>query len=330
MAEAETGQMSAVRAEHAARPRRPRPASKPGTPSSATAAASGGGKGGGGGGKASAQGAGKAAQGPGKAAQGRSENASGAGESTGGSGSGMSGLGMLPKLGKVLYPHLPIWGRLALKLLERLANHELKKPAEALTKPAEALKKPAEALMKPAEALKKPGQALTKPAEALEKTRGGIEFGGLKPGLPVQEAVDIAVPLGFAWQRWMELGFLPEGVDRVVDIARDGSQLEGRLDGESGSDWSAEILDERDRESFAWKSNEGSDCAGLVTFHSLSDRLTRLELTLDVVPRDAVDSAVLLTHLAHRRARRELRRFKAELELVSPDVYDRDEGTSSR
>lgn len=302
MAEAETGQMSAVRAEHAARPRRPRPASKPGTPSSATAAASGGGKGGGGGGKASAQGAGKAAQGPGKAAQGRSENASGAGESTGGSGSGMSGLGMLPKLGKVLYPHLPIWGRLALKLLERLAKHEQKKPAEALTKPA----------------------------EALGKTRGGIEFGGLRPGLPVQEAVDIAVPLGFAWQRWMELGFLPEGVDRVVDIARDGSQLEGRLGGESGSDWSAEILDERDRESFAWKSNEGSDCAGLVTFHSLGDRLTRLELTLDVVPRDAVDSAVLLTHLAHRRARRELRRFKAELELVSPDVYDRDEGTSSR
>jgi uncharacterized membrane protein len=127
----------------------------------------------------------------------------------------------------------------------------------------------------------------------------------------------------------MQLRFLPEGVDRVVEIEREDGELRGQLDGVAGGEWIAEVLDERERESFAWKSTEGSDCAGLVTFHSLSERLTRIELTLDVVPRHAKDSALLLTHIAGRRARGDLQRFKADLELVSPDVYADDEPASS-
>ena len=356
MAEADPSQMSAVREEHAVKPRRPRPATKPGTPASANTPGRGEDKG-------SRRGAGKGASGSrgsalgsgdGKEEQSDRSNSSGSGEEEskqlqlpGGRTLELPSLGKLPGVGKLPgldklsgleklpRPHLSIWTRLGLKLAKRLARHEVKKVMKRAGKSlgnveSGALEKPKEALEKSESVLKKPKMALEKSHPALERSGDALDFSSLKPALPVQEAIDIAVPVDFVWRRWMELEFLPEGVDRVVDIERDGNDLQGRLAGDSDDSWRAEILDERDGESFAWKSSEGSDCAGLVTFHSLSDRLTRLELTLDVVPRDAADSAVLLTHIAHRRARKELRRFKAELEAVSPDVYAGDEDSSSR
>jgi uncharacterized membrane protein len=209
-------------------------------------------------------------------------------------------------------PHLSIWARLAGKLLKKLAKHELRRLVDGKHWSLESVG----------------GDELEELRDRLGTLTAGA--GAAKPRLPIQESVDVAVPLDFAWSEWMQLRFLPEGVDHVTDLERDGGELRGRLGGDSGASWSAEVLDEREGESFAWKSNEGSDCAGLITFHRLSERLTRLELTLDVVPSDAAQSALLLSHLADRRARRELRRFKADLEVVSPDVYADDETSSSR
>lgn len=138
---------------------------------------------------------------------------------------------------------------------------------------------------------------------------------------PIQLSTDVAVPLPVVWREWMRLEFLPEGPHRVGDIERDGDTLSG-VTQPGGETWAAEILDERDLESFAWESRTGSDCAGLITFHRLSERLTRMELTLDVVPTGTSELVALATHLAEHRAGTDLRRFKARLEVMSPDLYD--------
>jgi uncharacterized membrane protein len=140
--------------------------------------------------------------------------------------------------------------------------------------------------------------------------------------LPIQCSIDIAVPLELAYEEWMKLETLPEGAHRVSDIERQGDSLRGRIRGlRSDMKWEAEILDDRPRESFAWLSKTGSDCAGLVTFHRLSDRLTRIELQLDVVPVGVEEAAELMLRLADRRAQADLRRLKAKLETISPDDY---------
>lgn len=138
---------------------------------------------------------------------------------------------------------------------------------------------------------------------------------------PIQRSIDAAVPVQVAWEEWMTLAWLPEGVARIRDIVREGDDgLTGKKS--QGARWSAEILDERHRQSFAWRSHQGTDCAGLVTFHDLSERLTRIELSLDVVPINLEQAAVLSTRLADRRTDADLRRFKARLELINPDLYE--------
>jgi len=140
--------------------------------------------------------------------------------------------------------------------------------------------------------------------------------------VPIQCSIDIAVPLELAYEEWMKLDFLPEGAHRVEDIERDGDSLTGRLTGTRRHvEWEAEIRDERPCEAFAWRSTVGSDCAGLLTFHRLSDRLTRLELELDVVPVHMEEAIELLLRIADRRAEGDIRRFKARLETISPDDY---------
>ncbi len=140
---------------------------------------------------------------------------------------------------------------------------------------------------------------------------------------PIQAAVDVAVPSPVAWGEWMRLEWLPDGGNRVIDIERDDAgELTGRLQGGDSEAWRAKILDEREDESFAWESVEGrSDCAGLITFHALSERLTRIELNLDVRAVSITQAMALASRLADRRVMADLRRFKARLELINPDVY---------
>lgn len=155
---------------------------------------------------------------------------------------------------------------------------------------------------------------------ATEVSRNAYEAGTSKL-VPIQLSIDVAVPIHVAWEEWRTWGCLPEGVHRIVDVERDGDSLIGHTAGPREVDWEAEIKDEREDESFAWLSVEGTDVAGLATFHQLSDRLTRIELDLDVVPTNPTEAMAMALHLAHRRAEADLRRFKAHVEFISPDAY---------
>ncbi len=188
-------------------------------------------------------------------------------------------------------------GREVLKLTSRLVRRTL---AERLPAPTEALAALAE--------------------HAGNGAHDGPALVGRLRSVPIQLSIDIAVPLDLAYEEWMKLEFLPEGAHTVRDIRRNGDRLRGRLPGRRER-WRAEVKEERRGESFAWRSTAGSDCLGLVTFHRLAERLTRLEVELDVIPQRPAETFELLTHIADRRAETDLRRFKAELERISPDDY---------
>ncbi|MBV8430907.1 MAG: hypothetical protein JO244_07095 [Solirubrobacterales bacterium] len=194
--------------------------------------------------------------------------------------------------------------KLTSKLVKRTVAEHLPAPREALS----ALTERAETGL----------STLTERAE-----NSGTPLVARLRSVPIQCSIDIAVPLAVAYQEWMNLEFLPEGVHTVRSIRRRGDRLRGSIAGASRqrARWRAEIKEERPEESFAWRSLAGSDCLGLVTFHRLAERLTRLEVELDVLPAGPAQAFELLTHIADRRAEADLRRFKAELERISPDDY---------
>jgi uncharacterized membrane protein len=156
---------------------------------------------------------------------------------------------------------------------------------------------------------------------ATAASKGALE-NGLGARLPIQTSIDVAVPLLVAWEEWMTFDPFTEGVHRIEDVERDGDELIGTIVGPRAVDWRAEIVDEREQEAFAWRSVEGSDCAGLITFHRLSERLTRIEVDLDVLPTNPAETLTLSLHLAHHRVTTDLRRFKARVEFINPDVYE--------
>ncbi len=211
------------------------------------------------------------------------------------------------------------------------AGSAKKRPAKAAAKAA---KKPAKNLARAA-ALKALKTLVGKTAEltargvrsaadrATTASKGALE-NGLSARLPIQASIDVAVPLLVAWEEWMTFEPFTEGVHRIEDVEREGEELVGTIAGPRSVDWRAEIVDEREQEAFAWRSVEGSDCAGLITFHRLSDRLTRIEVDLDVLPTNPAETLALSLHLAHHRVTTDLRRFKARVEFINPDVYEAD------
>jgi uncharacterized membrane protein len=229
----------------------------------------------------------------------------------------------------------------------RAAPKKTRKPAPKATKPAAAVKsapkKAAKAItpIKAKPVKKLAGFAVRKALKAL--ARGAAKSSAravraaadrtavvgktavdnaLARRLPIQVSIDVAVPIEVAWDEWLAFDSFTEGIHRIEDLERDGDVLFGTIAGPRSADWEAEIVDEREHESFAWRSHDGSDVAGLVTFHRLSERLTRIELDLDVLPVNPVQAVSLSLHMAHRHAQAELRRFKAHVEFINPDVYE--------
>ena len=173
-----------------------------------------------------------------------------------------------------------------------------------------------------AKRLEGPREALATLAERVGAD-DGVPLAERIRSVPIQCSIDIAVPLEVTYSEWMKLEFLPEGAHRVQRIKRRGDRLSGTIAGAvaAHSAWRAEVREERPNESFAWRSLNGSDCLGLATFHRLAERLTRIELELDVVPKRPAEAFELLVHIADRRAETDLRRFKAKLERISPEDY---------
>lgn len=135
---------------------------------------------------------------------------------------------------------------------------------------------------------------------------------------PIQVAVDAAVPVRVAWSEWMRLRWIPDPAGPIAGVRVRNGVVRGKL---GSRRWAAEIVEEHPDHSFAWRTSRGSDCAGVITFHPLSKRLTRIELTLDTRPERFGDAFRLTLRAADRRTRAQMRRFKARLELISPEDY---------
>jgi uncharacterized membrane protein len=141
--------------------------------------------------------------------------------------------------------------------------------------------------------------------------------GGSGRRMPIQQSVDVAVPIKVAYNRWTQFEDWPEFMHRFegVDQGDDTTlSFTVKMWGLTRR-FQAEIVEQRPDERIEWNVTEGPSHTGVVTFHRLADRLTRVEVSLDFDPHGMLEKMARGMRFTKRAVRADLHRFKAMVEL---------------
>jgi len=135
--------------------------------------------------------------------------------------------------------------------------------------------------------------------------------------MPVQQAVEVAVPLEVAYNQWTQFEEWPQFMHRVMQVTQEDDctvSFKVKVWGMS-KQFNAQIVEQRPDERIQWTATDGVSNTGVVTFHELAPRLTRIQVSLDVDPGSLIEKAARGMRHVKRAVRADLARFKAFIEL---------------
>ena len=172
----------------------------------------------------------------------------------------------------------------------------------------------------------------TMPARSAEAAAGRRPRAGRR--MPIQQAIDVAVPLETAYNQFAQFEDWPEFMHRVTRVSQEDEatiNFATKIWGKT-KEFTATIETQRPDERIKWKVSQGITHAGVVTFHELAPRLTRIEVTLDVDPGSLLEKAARGMRHIKRAVRADLARFKAFIEMQGrrPARGGRDRGRRGR
>jgi uncharacterized membrane protein len=146
---------------------------------------------------------------------------------------------------------------------------------------------------------------------------GEIEGVGHGRRLPVQQSCDVAAPLETVYNQFTQFEEWPNFMHRVTRVSQEDDctvSFATKIWGVT-KQFQADIETQRPDERIKWRVSQGITHTGVVTFHELAPRLTRIELTLDVDPGSLIEKFARGARHVKRAARADLHRFKAFVEL---------------
>ncbi|GAA2295437.1 SRPBCC family protein [Streptomyces kunmingensis] len=133
------------------------------------------------------------------------------------------------------------------------------------------------------------------------------------------ESVDLQAPVSVAWELWSDVSRWPSFLSHVrlvepMDERRFAWQLE--LPG-AEKNFVAELTEVVPENRIAWRTVEGVDHAGVVTFHRLGDTTSRVTLQIEYDPKGFVEHLGALTNLDSTLANYDLGEFQKLAETVA-------------
>jgi uncharacterized membrane protein len=150
-----------------------------------------------------------------------------------------------------------------------------------------------------------------------EEGRAAPGQGGSGRRMPIQQSVDVAVPIKVAYNRWTLFEDWPDFMHRTESV----EQVDDTTLSFTTKVWGitrrfeAKIVEQRPDQRIEWNATEGLAQTGVVTFHKLADRLTRIEVSMDVEPHGLLEKIGRGMRFTKRAVRADLHRFKALIEL---------------
>lgn len=132
----------------------------------------------------------------------------------------------------------------------------------------------------------------------------------------ITETIDVDVDVTTAYDQWTQFEDFPqfmEGVERIDQ--RDDTHLHWVIKvGPVTREFDATVTEQHPDERVAWRSDEGPEHAGVVTFHRLGDTSTRVTVQMDVDPEGFVEKVADKAGILERRTQGDLRNFKKFIE----------------
>jgi polyketide cyclase/dehydrase/lipid transport protein len=140
--------------------------------------------------------------------------------------------------------------------------------------------------------------------------------------LPVQVSVDVAVPVKVAYNEWTQFEFFPKYMHRVEQIEQrdDKTVVWHENIWHIRRSWKSEIVEQVPNQRIVWRSDSRGGLTGVVTFHALSDRLTRIELNVDFQPQGLFEKLASGLRFHRRALKTDLVRFKAFVEMRNEET----------
>lgn len=147
-------------------------------------------------------------------------------------------------------------------------------------------------------------------SKTMKKNRG---FGA---GSSIVETIEVNVPVKTAYNQFTQFEDFPQFMKSVKEIRQlDDKHLHWRANvaGEE-KEWDAEITEQIPDKRIAWRSVTGVKNGGVVTFHKISDTVTRITLQMDYEPEGELETLGDALGAVRMEARSNLTNFKEILE----------------
>src|SRR5919206_526760 len=132
----------------------------------------------------------------------------------------------------------------------------------------------------------------------------------------IEQSIDVAVPVRTAYNQWTQFEEFPrfmEGVEEVRQLDDTTLHWVVRVGGVR-REFDAKITEQHPDERVAWTSVDGPRHAGVVTFHRLDDRHTRVTAQMDMDPEGFIENVGDKLGILGRRVKGDLERFRTFIE----------------
>jgi uncharacterized membrane protein len=167
--------------------------------------------------------------------------------------------------------------------------------------------------------------------KASEGVKDALPFGGGKDKgeagvgkgrrMPIQQSMDVPVPVKTAYNEWTQFERWPEFMHRLENVSQEDDSsinFKTKIWGKS-KEFTAKIVEQRPDERIKWEVGEGVTHTGVVTFHEIGPRLTRMEVNIDVQPGSLIEKAARGMRHIKRAVRADMHRFKAHVMMAEEE-----------
>jgi uncharacterized membrane protein len=128
----------------------------------------------------------------------------------------------------------------------------------------------------------------------------------------IEKSVEIEAPVHIVYHHWSQFESFPhfmEGVERVEQLSTTRTHWRTKIAG-IRREFDAEIVDRQPDRRIEWRSVNGPDQTGIVTFDPLGTDTTRVNLAMAFAPAGAAEKIADSTKVVERRIEGDLERFK--------------------